>query len=126
MTAINVLILAAIIIITPTRIGLWFNSLALSVKDMGWKGVVLCNVFASEFQSSSGCQSEKLTCLSIELTSPALWLHAHPYSYWIRLWHMAWIPYCRYRLNVGSRYCVLVRSRTLILLSPPGQLLMLF
>ncbi|KAL0247757.1 hypothetical protein I308_103835 [Cryptococcus tetragattii IND107] len=45
-TAINVLILAAIIIITPTRIGLWFNSLALSVKDMGWKGVVLCNVFA--------------------------------------------------------------------------------
>ncbi|WVQ90118.1 hypothetical protein IAS59_003895 [Cryptococcus gattii] len=45
-TAINVLILAAVIIITPTRIGMWFNSLALSVKDMGWKGVVLCNVFA--------------------------------------------------------------------------------
>lgn len=112
---INLLIVAVVLIITPTRIGQWFNSLALSIKGMGWKGVVLCNIFASESQSCSECQSEKLTCLSIELASTALWLRAHPYSYWIHLRHMAWIPYCRYRLNAGSRYRILVRSRTLVL-----------
>lgn len=48
LAAINLLILAAVIIITPARIGQWFNSLAISIKGMGWKGVVLCNIFASK------------------------------------------------------------------------------
>ncbi|AAW44224.1 hypothetical protein CNBF2990 [Cryptococcus deneoformans B-3501A] len=46
LTVINLLIVAVVLIITPTRIGQWFNSLALSIKGMGWKGVVLCNIFA--------------------------------------------------------------------------------
>lgn len=48
LATINLLILAAVIIITPARIGQWFNSLAISIKGMGWKGVVLCNIFASK------------------------------------------------------------------------------
>ncbi|BEI84385.1 hypothetical protein CcaverHIS002_0409890 [Cutaneotrichosporon cavernicola] len=38
---INGLIIAAIIIITPKRIGHWFNNLAAQLKDMGFLGMVL-------------------------------------------------------------------------------------
>ncbi|KLT40307.1 hypothetical protein CC85DRAFT_278031 [Cutaneotrichosporon oleaginosum] len=41
---INGLIIAAIIIITPKRIGHWFNNLADSLKDMGFLGMVLISL----------------------------------------------------------------------------------
>ncbi|WVN87883.1 uncharacterized protein L203_103080 [Cryptococcus depauperatus CBS 7841] len=44
--ALNLILLALVVIITPAQIGQWLNSLALEVKDMGLKGVVLCNIFA--------------------------------------------------------------------------------
>ncbi|KAK8844057.1 hypothetical protein IAR55_006851 [Kwoniella newhampshirensis] len=45
-TAVHIFILALIIIITPTRIGHWFTSLALKLKGMGWRGVLLCMLFS--------------------------------------------------------------------------------
>ncbi|WWD21289.1 hypothetical protein CI109_105773 [Kwoniella shandongensis] len=44
-TAVHIFFLALIVIITPTRIGHWFTSLALKIKGMGWKGVLLCMLF---------------------------------------------------------------------------------
>lgn len=41
---INGLIIAAIIIITPKRIGHWFNNLAVGLKDMGFLGMVLISL----------------------------------------------------------------------------------
>ncbi|ODO06122.1 hypothetical protein L198_01354 [Cryptococcus wingfieldii CBS 7118] len=45
-TALHFIGFAVVIWLTPRAIGQWFNDFALSVKAMGWKGVVLCNIFA--------------------------------------------------------------------------------
>ncbi|WWC91199.1 uncharacterized protein L201_006141 [Kwoniella dendrophila CBS 6074] len=44
-TFMHFLMLALVIIITPTRIGLFFNNLGLRLREMGWKGVVICGLF---------------------------------------------------------------------------------
>ncbi|WVQ63886.1 uncharacterized protein L199_002042 [Kwoniella botswanensis] len=44
-TFMHFLMLALVIIITPTRIGLFFNNLGLKLREMGWKGMVLCGLF---------------------------------------------------------------------------------
>ncbi|WWC64013.1 uncharacterized protein I303_106619 [Kwoniella dejecticola CBS 10117] len=44
-TFMHLLMLALVIIITPTRIGLFFNNLGLKLREMGWKGMVLCGLF---------------------------------------------------------------------------------
>ncbi|WVF65529.1 hypothetical protein IAT40_000257 [Kwoniella sp. CBS 6097] len=41
-TFMHVLMLALVIIITPTGIGRFFTNLALRLRELGWKGMVLC------------------------------------------------------------------------------------
>ncbi|WVQ93198.1 hypothetical protein IAU59_000262 [Kwoniella sp. CBS 9459] len=45
-TFMHILMLALVIIITPTGIGRFFTNLALKLKEMGWKGMVLCCLFS--------------------------------------------------------------------------------
>ncbi|WWC73083.1 uncharacterized protein I206_107048 [Kwoniella pini CBS 10737] len=44
-TFMHFLMLALVIMITPTRIGLFFNNLGLKLRAMGWKGMILCGLF---------------------------------------------------------------------------------
>jgi hypothetical protein len=46
---INGLIILAIILITPKRIGQWFNNLAVSLKDLGFLGMVLISLCVGEY-----------------------------------------------------------------------------
>lgn len=43
------IIIAAIILITPTRIGHWFNNMATSLKGMGLPGMLLISACVSEY-----------------------------------------------------------------------------
>ncbi|OCF35588.1 hypothetical protein I316_02643 [Kwoniella heveanensis BCC8398] len=45
-TFMHILMLALVIIVTPTGIGRFFTNLALRLKEMGWKGMVLCCLFS--------------------------------------------------------------------------------
>lgn len=45
---INGVIIAAIIIITPKRIGHWFNNLAVGLKGMGFLGMLLITLGVGE------------------------------------------------------------------------------
>ncbi len=49
MFLINGLIILAIILITPKRIGEWFNNLAVSLKDLGFLGMVLISLCVGEY-----------------------------------------------------------------------------
>ncbi|WRT69083.1 uncharacterized protein IL334_006066 [Kwoniella shivajii] len=44
-TFMHFFMLALVIIITPTRIGLFFSNLGIKLRGMGWKGMVLCGLF---------------------------------------------------------------------------------
>jgi hypothetical protein len=49
--------LAVVLIITPKRIAQFFNDMALGLREMGWKGVLV--VFAC---ASGCCLREKMGC----------------------------------------------------------------
>ncbi|WVR09045.1 hypothetical protein IAU60_006105 [Kwoniella sp. DSM 27419] len=44
-TFMHVLMLALVIIITPTGIGRFFTNLAIKLRGLGWKGMILCCLF---------------------------------------------------------------------------------
>ena len=64
MSLINVGILIAVIIITPTRIGQWFNTLAGHLRDMGVGGVFLCSLFVGAWRISQRVQILNRTVLA--------------------------------------------------------------
>lgn len=58
--------LAVVLIITPKRIAQFFNDMALGLREMGWKGVVVV------FACASGCLSareDELQEVAVELTT---------------------------------------------------------
>lgn len=74
MAALHVVIFAAIAIITPSRIGRWFNDFAVWIRSLGAWGVVVCGLLvgmSTNFQPSYAVNS----IIELELTLPVLSSH---------------------------------------------------
>lgn len=57
----HVVMLVAVILITPKRIAQFFNDMSLGLRAMGWKGILIIFVCASESGRTTTCNVLPLT-----------------------------------------------------------------
>jgi hypothetical protein len=67
----HIFVLLLVIIITPTRIGQWFNALAIKIKGMGVPGMFLCGLFVGAYHQLHFLTTE-LNELSVLASHPPL------------------------------------------------------
>jgi hypothetical protein len=102
-TAINIAVITAVIIITPRRIGHWFNEFGLAIKGMGVGGMFLCGLFVSKLGYATMSTGQLICCR--RFPSTAVRIRSIDDFDRIRVWDVAWNAGCRTLSNAGICYC---------------------